>query len=340
MKLHQLLMIQYRRLWKQQRMFFIMLCLVQAIGILIILFGSAAIQCVTITEKEIDTRSLQFVVRLNADTETWETIKSKVDEIIDQQPIPSLQTPVIYGEYQGYTFQIATMPFSGQNTVQINPSAFPSYAVGDVLTLGQNDYLVTELNSALAYDLSIQGNALPANALCSKVTFYYNEPPTTSQAGEMRMLLAAAFPGTEIALPETRDPLTAQFHAMTILCTVLMLAFVLINISYMQMYRFRLEKRNFVLYRILGCTGNGIVSLCLMEVVSLSLLLYTVSTMIFHACFKAQIALWYEAVDSLYTVPFYAVLGCAYLVFQLIILALPLQNLLMQDINRSERVSL
>lgn len=344
MKINQLLIIQYRRLWTQQRLFFIMLCLAQVVGIFIILFGSAAIQCVTITEKEIDTRSLQFVVRLNDgpafDNETWKEIKNKVDYIVNQQPIPSLKTPVIYGTYQDHTFQIATMPASNEATVQINPSAFPSYAVGDVLPFGQCSYLITKLNSGLAYDVSIQGNELPADVLCSKVTFYYNEPPTTRQADEMRLLLAEAFPGSEIGLPETRDPLTAQFHAMTILCTILMLTFVIINISYVQMYRFRLEKRNFVLYRILGCTGNDIVSLCLMEVISLSLLLYTVSTVIFHMFFKAQISLWYEAVDSLYTIPYYAVLGCAYLVFQLIILALPLQNLLIQDINSSERMSI
>ena len=328
-------------MWLHRKSFFMMLCFAQIIGIFIILFGSATIQCVNITEKEIDTRSLQFGIQLNPSiTQTWNEIKRKVDSIADSQAIPSLLTPVIYGKYQEYTFQIATMPTLEQATVRINPSVFPSYAVGDYITLGSYCYLITELNSGLAFDLSIQGNEVPDDVLITRIAFFYNEPPTTPQADAMQLLLLEAFPDSEIGLPETRDPLTAQFHNMTILYTFLLLLAVIINISYVQMYRFRLEKRNFVLYRIMGCTKNGIVLLCLIEVLLSSFLLYLCSIMIFHVFFKTWISTWYDAVDSLYTVPFYVLLGCAYLLLQLFILAIPLQSILIKDINISERKSL
>lgn len=70
----------------------------------------------------------------------------------------------------------------------------------------------------------------------------------------MQNLLKEQFPGyTELYMPETLDPLTAQFQFTTLAMTVLMLLAVLLNLCYAQMYQFRLRQHTFSVYRMCGC---------------------------------------------------------------------------------------
>ncbi len=366
-----LIIHQIQDLIKNHKAFSILLVTAQLLGILILLFSAATIQSISVKQKKLDEMSLFFEVstlkyldeqeeiimgynevdgksepiygtRNKVDLSSGLSIKEVTDRvktIIAENPIDDRPIVRIYGYYNDYRIGTYLLDDSGIETgeITLNCKRIPGYKIGESYKIGDKCLIITNIVDNLITDMLVSSTDIPNEWLGYNIRFIYSTAPTTEQAEKMKSLLMKYFDCNELYIPETVDPLTAQFNYMAILCTFLMLIAVLINICYAQLYRFRLSKLSFSVFRLVGCSVKNICSLCYSEILITSILLYTLGTIVFNYLFKNSISLWYESVDSLYTTKYYMLFGIAYFILQLIIISLPLKRFVSQEVVTAEK---
>lgn len=359
--------------FRDHRIFGILLCAAQLLGIIILLFAAAAIQSISAKQKEIDSYSHFFEVYTSRHTDGTEMVETGYTEengkrvpIYEECPALDIDSMFSFSEVKERTMSlIAESPIESQpiisfngicekkdrfsistnltsdvpaaGTVELNSFTFPDYHVGDEFHIGGNTYTVAKMGDFLP-DIIVAPQFLPENWKCTRIRLVYDTPPTTKQAEEMKSLLIKYFePEGEMYIPETVDPLTVQFNSAAMLCTFLMMLAVLMNICYAQLYRFQLEKHSFAVYRLVGGSTNMICSLCLSEVMLITIPIYAVGVTVFHFLLKQYISPWYEAANSLYTARYYLIFGVCYLLFQIALMISPLTRLAIRSAASAEK---
>ena len=377
MKTLHIIFHQMFRLIRDHKGFCTLLAFAQLLGILILLFSAATIQSISVKQKEIDERSLYFEVRTMRFTDKQEKtivaynevdgkkepvyeMKNKIDlnyayslddvlvrinKVFEDSTIKEQPYIYIYGKCIGHDdFTIATFLYDNNNVSNVNPGEIrldqrriQGYAAGDYYKLGDKKLKVKSSNDTLTTHMIVNQKDIPADWRGYNIRFCYKEAPTTEQAEKMKKLLIENFICDEMHIPETVDPLTAQFNSMAILCTFIMLIAILLNICYAQLYRFRLAKRSFAVFRLVGGNVSKICSACYSEVVFSSLTFYCIGAAIFHFQLKDKVSQWYEGADTLYTMKYYILFGCAYLAFQLILISFPLKRFINREVAVAEK---
>lgn len=360
---------------RSQRLFTILLVLAQVFAVFIVLFGSAAIQSTLVKQKVLDEHQRNFTINFlfYSDTETEQELigYQEVDGV--QQPVYEESPKVDYshtvslnelqqavqaiadssimgypervwvkGEWNGHSYGFPLLQPAGTQDmpeVILDPYVFPDYKVGDTITYAGITCRVSAISDMKTSNITTEDiRAIPEDVRCYRVEFDYADFPTTAQAEQMQNLLKEQFPGyTELYMPETLDPLTAQFQFTTLAMTVLMLLAVLLNLCYAQMYQFRLRQHTFSVYRMCGARQSDVLGICLFESLLIAALCYVGTALAFHFCLRNTVAEWYEGADSLYTLRFYVLLGLAYLGFLLFMLLPPLFRFLRREVMTSER---
>lgn len=371
MKSLNLIIHQIQDLIKNHKAFSILLVTAQLLGIFILLFSAATIQSISVKQKKLDEMSLYFEANtlkyLDEEEEIiigyndiddkskpiYETrnkfdlssgfsineVTDRVNSIIAESPINERPIVRIYGYYNNYKIGTFLLDDSKITTGEIilNSKKFPGYEIENNYKIGDKYLKVANVVDDLIPDMLVSSADIPNEWLGYDIRFTYSTAPTTKQAEKMKALLMKYFDCNELYIPETVDPLTAQFNSMAILCTLLMLIAVLINICYAQLYRFRLSKQSFAVFRLVGCSVKNICSLCYSEILIISIILYTLGTVVFNYLFKDSISLWYESVDTLYTKEYYVLFGIAYFVLQLIIISFPLKSFVSKEVVTAEK---
>lgn len=358
-----------------QHLFTVLLVLAQVFAVFITLFGSAAIQSTLVKQKALDEDGRYFSIYLWAysDTETeqelvgyrevdgvqqpiyeespkvdfshfisLEEMKKAAQAVADSSIMGYPESVWVKGWWNGYSFTFPLFQPAGTQDmpeVELDAYDFPDYKVGDTITYAGITCRVSAISDMKTSNITTEDiRAIPEDVRCYWVEFDYADFPTTAQAEQMQNLLKEQFPGyRELFMPETLDPLTAQFQFTTLAMTVLMLLAVLLNLCYAQMYQFRLRQHTFSVYRMCGARGSDILGICLFESLLVAALCYTGTALVFHFCLRNTVAEWYESADSLYTLRFYCLMGLAYLGFLLFMLMLPLYRFLRREVMTSER---
>lgn len=369
-KIH-LMFNQTKKLTKTHKVFSLMLITAQIVGILILLFSAATIQSISVKQKEIDQYTLYFEVDMlryldeteeviigyaeenNKKTPVYgvqqkldlsgglsiDELSKRVKKIIAESPIATQPDVRISGRYNNY--KIATFMYSNyeisDGEVSLNEKTFPEYNKGDNFQLGNRTLKIKDISKNQVADIVVANSSLPDEWIGLNVRFSYETAPTTEQAEKMKELLLQNFDCNAMHIPESVDPLTAQFHATAILCTIIMLIAVLLNICYAQLFRFRLEKHTFAVFRLVGGDLKTICSICLSEVLLSSMSLYSISVLVFHCILRRSVAVWYEGINSLYTPKYYIIFGISYLLFQLILISIPLNRFINKEVVDAEK---
>ena len=363
---------QIKSIMKHHKAFTILLSVAQFLGILILFFSAATIQSVSVKQKELETNALDFRVRTVKNSDeleekavgfeikdgekipvryemvpksdyssciSFKEVTERLNSILDQSQIKQSPEYIwVSGIYNDK--KLLTYPLGDNNIkkgeIKLNELYYSEYKEGDEFQLGDKTLKVAKVGDFWA-DMIVAPSDVPDEWSSREIYLTYKTAPTTSEAEEMQKLLIKSFDCDDIMLPDTIDPLTAQFNSMAVVCSFLMLIAVLLNICYAQLYRFRLAKRSFAVFRLVGGKVSTICLLCYSEMLLVSLCLYTTATAVFHYLLKGTIISWYEGVDSLYTKKYYLLFGIAYLVFQVILISLPLKKFISKEIVLAEK---
>lgn len=353
MKQFLLIIHQVRRFFHAHRTFYIFFILAQCVAIVITLYGAATIQTIFTKQEEIDEYRLYFDVDLikyydeegNVIFDTTlalslQDMQSAIRSVLDESPLDDLDYVAIRGKYDHYSCGVTlydNTPTHARDTVALAAEEFPDKSPGDTIEFAGHRYTVSNISKNYTRDIWFPANAIPDDMICYDVWFGYQSPPTTAETEEMKALLAKYFDYDSMVLPKPVDPLTAQFNATVLLCSGLMIIAVLINICYAQRFRFRLERHSLAVYRLCGCSTNTIFDICMGECIMVTIVLYLLCALLFHAFLRPLIIPWYEAAETLYTLRFYALFGGAYLLLQMLLLAIPLQRFVQQGTAQAEK---
>ncbi len=371
MKLTHLTGINLRVLWQKKRLFCIAMLLLQCIAVLILLFGTAAVQNTLAFEKEVDERARYFDVDLRhySETETeielagYYTTGSITEPIYEETPKLILdyalplsdmiatcetileETTWIQPESIWFTaksgsykvrivYNSADSPLTQDSRplVRLNATCFPDYKAGDIFSYQNNDYIVESVSSNYVGDITVSAVYAPKDCICYEMRMDFPEWPTTKQAEEFSNLLSQYFVYNTMHVPETVDPLTAQFNAVTLLMCAVMMAAVIINLCYAQMYVYQLRKPTLAIYRLCGAGRKEVISNCITETECIALICYACSAAVFHFLLEDVVAAWYPIADGMYTLKFYCLFGVVYLLFFYFLLLPPLLRLVRNEI--------
>lgn len=338
---------------KQNRLFLVAMLLSQCVAVWILLFGIAAIQNTLAVEREIDEMARYFDVYLLDDTTEGELSYDHALPLSDMlkacdavlQEADYIETESIWitarcGEDRiSIVYQSDDSPLlqSQEPLIQVGTAGFSGKKAGDSVTYAGRDYIIESVQENLYGKLSVAARFAPEDSLCYELQISLSKSPTTEEAEAFSDLLGQYFQYSGLFVPETVDPLTAQFHASTLtMCGVMMLAVVL-NLCYAQMFIFQQRKRTFAVYRLCGAGKSAVRNLCIAETEILAIVCCLVAVLLFHGVFRQIVTLWYPIAEGMYTLRFYLVFGLSYLLFFLLLLALPLERLVRNDVIAVER---
>lgn len=371
-----LLRMNLRSLWQTNRLFSIVMVVAQGIAVCILLFGSAALQNTFVTEQEIDERARYFDVYLlqysQTETEMQLTGYREADGI--REPIYQAAPKVLYDNALpltemisaceavlaettwiqpeeiwftaksgsckvriAYTSESSALTSRAEPLVQLNAQSFPEYRAGDTFTYQGVDYLVESVSGNMIGDMTVSARFAPEDCLCYDLYLYFPESPTTGQAKDFKNLLSRYFIYSDMHIPETVDSMTAQFNAVTLLMCGIMMAAVILNLCYAQMYLCHLRKRTFAIYRICGAKRVTVLQNCIAETLWTAFLCYGCTAALFHLTLEETIVTWYPIADGMYSPAFYALFGLAYLFLFGILLFFPMGRLVRNELITMER---
>ena len=117
----------------------------------------------------------------------------------------------------------------------------------------------------------------------------------------------------------------------------IMMAAVILNLCYAQMYLCHLRKRTFAIYRICGAKRVTVLQNCIAETLWTAFLCYGCTAALFHLTLEETIVTWYPIADGMYSPAFYALFGLAYLFLFGILLFFPMGRLVRNELITMER---
>ena len=324
---------------KKESAFMITMLLMQCVAVCILLFGVAAIQNTLTVRKDLDERSRYFLVNLisyeNGEPQFDQTLPlsdvlTSCEQIINDAPV-SIENIWIGANDETYSFSL--IPFSADEAwVELNSSVFPEYQKGDIFSYRGISYMVRGTSSNMVSSMTMPARYAPSDCLCSSIQVMITDWPTTEQAEKMNDLLYNCFGSLDIFVPEIVDPLTAQFNAMTLLLCGLMMLAIILNLSYAQMYLFRIRKRTFGIYRLCGAKPNDVMMICMMETLLIVFFYCLVGIFMFMLCFEKSVTNAYPISEGMYNLRFLFCFLMAYLLFFAVLLYVPLKKLILDDV--------
>lgn len=324
---------------KKDPAFMITMLLVQCVAVCILLFGVAAIQNTLTVRKDLDERSRYFLVDLiryeNGEAQFDQTLPlsdvlASCEQISNDAPV-SIEN-IWIGANDG-TYSFSLIPFSADEAwVELNSSVFPEYQKGDIFSYRGISYMVRDTSSNMVSSMTMPARYAPSDCLCSSIQIMITDWPTTEQAEKMNDLLYSCFGSLDIFIPEIVDPLTAQFNAMTLLLCGLMFLAVILDLSYAQMYLFRIRKRTFGIYRLCGAKPNDVAFVCMMETLLIAFFDCLLGIFMFMLCFEKSVTNAYPISENMFDLRFLSCFLMAYLLFFAILLYAPLKKMILNDV--------
>lgn len=205
----------------------------------------------------------------------------------------------VYTDEFGDTYKVI-------GTTQIGTSVFPIYSVDDNYRI---DILYLELF----------------------------QPVTYEQYKEFSNILESNL-GNHVEMPDvefTESRNIYLYHTILIICGLVSLA---AGINFIILFHFIMMKRRkkFAVFRLCGCTYIKCIEMCLVECLTLTVLLYIVSTILYDKFIVSAFSDLYPYMESANSVKIYLILGALYIGITTIITLI----MLIKDVTKASIVSI
>lgn len=357
-----LIILNIKKLIKEQRLFLFILIISQIAACLAIFFAIAAIANTRNEQKEIDIRTMYFEAYSVGTTfdNAGKTDYSKCDKIVDFQKkterilslIPQQQigycriggvvsedVPIRYTAVKkandDFVFTEKQL-LNGEAIAAIGDEGyFSNKNKDDIITLGGTEYTIVEKGNYVG-DIIIPLKNTPQNFIATSFRVELTSVPTKELVKEINEIMSTLFPEANIQTPEIPDLMTVQFNRTMIISSFFIILIVAINLSYCYCYLFIKRKKMISSYIICGCSYKRAVSLMTAESVIISLLCLIIAVFAMELISPYLTAV-YPAAENLYNYKLYHLLGVAYIVTIIILLSVMFSSLMKKSANEMRK---
>lgn len=358
MRKHNLIILNIKKLIKEQRIFLSVLIISQIIACLAVFFAIAAIANTRNEQNEIDIRTMYFEAYSvgvttdnsgNSDYSRCDNIaefQEKAERILSAIPQDMISYTRIGGVISedvhvrytavhkagdGFVFTQEQLN-SGEPVAAISKEGFFSDKnTGDIITLGGTEYTIVAKGNYVG-DVTIPLKNIPQDFIASSFRVELTSVPTSELVNEINELMNMLFPEANIQTPEIPDLMTIQFNRTMIIASLFIIMIVALNLSYCYCYLFIKRKKMISSYVICGCSDRTAINLMIGESVIISLFCFIIALFAMELVSPHLIAI-YPAAENLYNYRLYLIVGSAYTGLIVLILNIMFTSLLKKSAN-------